>query len=287
MIDPVTGMLIIQGVSAGAQYLSGRAEAKKAERREEEIRSAGIPKMETPQEYFDLYMKAKENKGAQLATMQAQQGMADTAAALQAGGSRALIGGLSAAQRRTDATIAGIGAQAQQQELSALEGLAGAQQRTNMINTQFGAQSYFTDLGAAQAGYQAGRQMQASAINNLAQAGTMAVGAYSDSDYMDIYYPNRGNKSGGGSSNQDSSGKLSGYGSIERGGMLTPGEFSHEDNPIDLVRNGKKIGEATGGEYVFNPTQSKKMKELAEQEKSPLSRYVTTLLNRFEKDAAK
>jgi hypothetical protein len=266
-IDPVTGMLIVQGVTAGAQYLSGRKEAKKAERREEEIRSAGIPKMETPQEYFDLYMKAKENKGAQLATMQAQQGMADTAAALQAGGSRALIGGLSAAQRRTDATIAGIGAQAQQQELSALEGLAGAQQRTNMINTQFGAQSYFTDLGAAQAGYQAGRQMQASAINNLAKAGTSAISAYSTPEYLEKYGDTFFLK--------------------EQGGMLTPGEFSHEENPIDLVRNGKKIGEATGGEYVFNPTQSKKMKKLAEQEKSPLSRYVTTLLNRFEKDAAK
>jgi len=259
MIDPVTGMLIVQGVTAGAQYLSGRKEAKKAEAREEEIRSAGIPRMETPQEYFDLYMKAKENKGAQLATMQAQQGMADTAAALQAGGSRALIGGLSAAQRRTDTTIAGIGAQAQQQELSALEGLAGAQMRTGMMNTQLGAQQYFTDLQGAQMGYQAGRQMQAGAINNLAQAGTMAMSAYADNDYMDKYYGKQG--------------------------MKTPGEFSHDNNPIDLVRDGQKIGEATGGEYIFNPEQSKKMKELAGKEKSPLAKYVVGLLNKFDKKA--
>jgi len=259
MIDPVTGMLIVQGVTAGAQYLSGRKEAKKAEAREEEIRSAGIPRMETPQEYFDLYMKAKENKGAQLATMQAQQGMADTAAALQTGGSRALLGGLSAAQRRTDTTIAGIGAQAQQQELSALEGLAGAQMRTGMMNTQLGAQQYFTDLQGAQMGYQAGRQMQAGAINNLAQAGTMAMSAYADNDYMDKYYGKQG--------------------------MKTPGEFSHDNNPIDLVRDGQKIGEATGGEYIFNPEQSKKMKELAGKEKSPLAKYVVGLLNKFDKKA--
>lgn len=259
MIDPVTGMLIVQGVTAGAQYLSGRKEAKKAEAREEEIRSAGIPKMETPQEYFDLYMKAKENKGAQLATMQAQQGMADTAAALQTGGSRALIGGLSAAQRRTDTTIAGIGAQAQQQELSALEGLAGAQMRTGMMNTQMAGQQYFNDLQGAQMGYQAGRQMQASAINNFAQASTEAMGAYSDTDYMDNYYGKQG--------------------------MKTPGEFSHDNNPIDLVRGGQKIGEATGGEYIFNPKQSKKMKALAGKEKSPLAEYVVGLLNKFDKKA--
>ena len=261
MIDPVTGMLIVQGVTAGAQYLSGRKEAKKAEAREEEIRSAGIPKMETPQEYFDLYMKAKENKGAQLATAQAQQGMADTAMALQAGGSRALIGGLSAAQRRTDTTIAGIGAQAQQQELSALEGLAGAQMRTGMMNTQIGAQGYFNDLQGAQMAYQSGRQMQASAVNNFSAALTESMGAYTDSDYMDKYYG--------------------------KDGMKTPGEFSHDNNPIDLVRNGEKIGEATGGEYIFNPEQSEKMKELASEEKSPLARYVMGLLTKFDKKAAK
>ena len=267
MIDPVTGMLIVQGITAGAQYLSGRKEAKKAEAREEEIRSAGIPKMETPQEYFDLYMKAKENKGAQIATRQAQQGMADTASALQAGGSRALIGGVSAAQRRTDTTVAGIGAQSQQQELSALEGLAGAQMRTGMMNTQLGAQGYFNDLQGAQMGYQAGRQMQASSINNFAKAGTTAMSAYSDADYMEKY---------------GDSGILQFFGEA---GMKTPGEFSHNSNPIDLVKDGQKIGEATGGEYIFNPTQSKKMKKLAGDEKSPLAKYVVGLLNKFDKKA--
>ena len=269
MIDPVTGMLILQGVTAGAQYLSGRKEAKKAEAREEEILSAGIPKMETPQEYFDLYMKAKENKGAQLATAQAQQGMADTAMALQAGGSRALIGGLSAAQRRTDTTIAGIGAQAQQQELSALEGLAGAQMRTGMMNTQIGAQNYMNELGTARNAYQAGRAMQSSAIDNMAAVGQAAISTYGDSNYMDKY---------------GDSGILQYFG---EDGMKTPGEFSHDNNPIDLVRNGEKIGEATGGEYIFNPEQSEKMKKLASEEKSPLAKYVMGLLTKFDKKAAK
>lgn len=41
------------------------------------------------------------------------------------------------------------------------------------------------------------------------------------------------------------------------GGMKTPGEFSHETNPIHMMdKNGNKVGEATGGEYILNPDQS-------------------------------
>lgn len=93
------------------------------------------------------------------------------------------------------------------------------------------------------------------------------MSAYTDSNYMDKY---------------GDSGILQYFG---KDGMKTPGEFSHDSNPIDLVKDGEKIGEATGGEYIFNPTQSKKMKELASKEKSPLAKYVVGLLNKFDKKA--
>ena len=82
----------------------------------------------------------------------------------------------------------------------------------------------------------------------------------------------------------------------EGGVMKTNGEFSHEKNPIDLVQNGEKVGEATGGEYIFNPQQSRKMNELAKKateggSKSQkanamqkLAKFVRTTLKRFEKD---
>ena len=85
---------------------------------------------------------------------------------------------------------------------------------------------------------------------------------------------------------------------FKKGGVTkTKGEFSHEKNPIDLVQNGRKVGEATGGEYIFNPQQSEKMKELAKQATEArsedkrlsamekLAKFVRELLNRFEKDA--
>jgi hypothetical protein len=40
------------------------------------------------------------------------------------------------------------------------------------------------------------------------------------------------------------------------GVMKTPGEFSHKKNPIDIMKDGTKIGEMTGGEYILNPEQS-------------------------------
>jgi hypothetical protein len=45
----------------------------------------------------------------------------------------------------------------------------------------------------------------------------------------------------------------------------TPGEFSHDDNPIDIVQEGAKIGEMTGGEYIFNPKQAEEMRKLSEE----------------------
>ena len=45
----------------------------------------------------------------------------------------------------------------------------------------------------------------------------------------------------------------------EQGAKVTPGEFSHDTNPIDIVQEGTKIGEMTGGQYIFNPQQAGKM----------------------------
>jgi hypothetical protein len=63
------------------------------------------------------------------------------------------------------------------------------------------------------------------------------------------------------------------------GGMMTGGAFNHATNPIDLVQNGQKIGEATGGEYILNPSQAA---AVAKQ-----SSYARKLFKMFEKNAKK
>jgi|TARA_R100000479_G_scaffold64903_2_gene30871 hypothetical protein len=55
----------------------------------------------------------------------------------------------------------------------------------------------------------------------------------------------------------------------EHGGkapMVTPGEFDHDTNPIDMVaEDGTKVGEVTGGELILNPEQSNTIEELVEK----------------------
>lgn len=59
--------------------------------------------------------------------------------------------------------------------------------------------------------------------------------------------------------------------------MITDGEFNHKTNPIDIVQNGVKVGEATGNEVILNPTQAKK---IANQ-----SSYARKLFKSFERKA--
>jgi len=67
----------------------------------------------------------------------------------------------------------------------------------------------------------------------------------------------------------------------EEGGVQkTPGEFDHDDNPIDIVQEGAKIGEMTGGEYIFNPEQAEEMRKLSKDGDTELHEFVRNLLNK-------
>jgi len=73
-------------------------------------------------------------------------------------------------------------------------------------------------------------------------------------------------------------------GKYKMGGVKkTPGEFSHAKNPIDIMKDGAKIGEMTGGEYIFNPRQASTLQSLASKGGSPLHKYVRNLLKEFDK----
>jgi hypothetical protein len=62
---------------------------------------------------------------------------------------------------------------------------------------------------------------------------------------------------------------------MKEGGMVTGGKFDHKTNPIDIVQQGRKVGEMTGGEVILNPSQQKKL--------SKESAYFRTLLKKFNK----
>jgi hypothetical protein len=73
-------------------------------------------------------------------------------------------------------------------------------------------------------------------------------------------------------------------GKYNSGGVQkTPGEFSHAKNPINIMKDGDKIGEMTGGEYIFNPRQASTLQALASKGGSPLHKYVKGLLKEFDR----
>ena len=79
---------------------------------------------------------------------------------------------------------------------------------------------------------------------------------------------------------------LTGYGMQQtvpfmkkQGGMMTNGDFNHSTNPIDIVQNGIKVGEATGQEVILNPKQAA---SIAKE-----SSYARKLFKRFARNAKK
>ncbi len=68
--------------------------------------------------------------------------------------------------------------------------------------------------------------------------------------------------------------------SLEEEVEETPGEFDHDSNPIDIVQDDEKIGEMTGGEYIFNPEQAEMLKQLSEEGDSELHDFVRNLLSK-------
>lgn len=72
---------------------------------------------------------------------------------------------------------------------------------------------------------------------------------------------------------------------------VTPGEFSHEENPIDLVQRdgngeGEKIGEMTGGEAIVPPKNVKEIRHLIEDKDGDgLVELMDNLLTKWDKEA--
>ena len=61
----------------------------------------------------------------------------------------------------------------------------------------------------------------------------------------------------------------------------TPGKFSHKTNPLHIIANGgDKVGEMTGGEYIFNPSQATSLRKHSKSGSSPLHKFVRQMLSK-------
>jgi hypothetical protein len=314
-IEPMTALLIgslIAGGAGAAQIGQGIGQRKKAKTELDRLnRSApdlNAP-ITTPAEYFQAYKDAYNQDVMNRQLESIRTGLAGTTEALAGAGGRALLGGIGAASQQASRQSQNVADAQIRQQLEALQNLASAQERTRgMQENRLGMreQRYQTQLANAQAGFNAATQNIMSGIGQIGGAGmNLAAGGSTT--------PGVGGKTNaatGGSTTSirtspqfanptitkvntspfDLQGQMpSRYRNMrldyKKGGsvMKTPGDFSHKNNPIDLMQGGKKIGEATGGEYIFNPKQMSNIKRYVSQgDKSKLHSYVRSLIKKFE-----
>jgi len=167
---------LLYGIQAAAglgQGIYGYTQMQRAKEREALLRAQGMPEMQTPQEYFDLYQNASRSKQFEQEKAMTQSILASNLATLQSGGSRALIGGAGAAQLTAQRGIASAAERDFARQQQALGQLAAAQQRTAQLNFQAQSNQYARDLMAAQAGYQAGAETMISGAETAIGAGAL------------------------------------------------------------------------------------------------------------------
>jgi hypothetical protein len=263
-MDPMTLALIAKGIISGAEAVGGMVQSKKAKAEYEELKKKGVPKMSTPQEYYELYRKAQLDKGMQLEQAQIQNTMASSLAALERGGSRSLIGAAPSVMAQTSTDMAKAAQAGYEREAAALEKLADARLQANRFNLETSAQQYAMDKQAAAQAFTSGRQTMSNAFGDLASTGAELADLYPD---LKI----------GRDKTQEIDGKKNG------GAIKTPGKFSHDTNPLHVVNNqGKKVAEVTGEEVlVFNPSQVKSLYKESEKGNTNLHKKVRSLLKKF------
>ena len=66
---------------------------------------------------------------------------------------------------------------------------------------------------------------------------------------------------------------------------ISPGEESHEKNPIDMVQDGMKIGELTGGEFIMPSKDADKVSEFKEGDSEALFMLMDKLVTKWKKKA--
>ena len=226
---------------------------------------------DTYKKYLDMAM---QDPMADFQRKEAMRNQAESLGALRSGGARALLGGLGATQARTANQMEQIAAGEQARKLGALKTFGGIeQQQENMriremlrdargdlglARTQYGDAT----LGERQAQLMDMQSQQAFRQGLVSSAGDVLGFLNEEGAFGDFFNM----PSGGG-------------GEVPGGekGMKLPGEFSHDTNPIDLMQSGRKVGEATGDEYIVNPEQARKI--------SKESKFARQLFKKFEKRA--
>ena len=234
-----------------------------------------------PSEYAEMLKLSRQADLEQKRLEELNRTLATGIGAAQQAGGRAVVGALPAMVRAGDVGAQNILAQRQAAQLAALQmGAAGAEKEISREMAREQQQRM-----AAQAAVEGGLQNIAGAVGGIGKAAVLGsfdmkkdqrpdvASPLSEQDVASLTFEESG-------LNQEQIDALLrardlGVLGFKEGGMMTGGKFSHKTNPIDIVQEGKKVGEMTGGEVILNPAQQKKL--------SQESAYFRSLLKKFNK----
>ena len=297
------GKLIGQYGPALAQFIGGRKAASNleddsaaaqaaAEQKYNDLK-ANMPQYGVGSAWNQYLAQSKQDPAADMQRQIAAEQEATSIGALKSGGAKALLGGLGASQRQAAQSRMGVEAQSAARQQSALGEFAGQQQRVQDMNVGTAQQIDAREMQRQQqiADQSSYNQNMAGMMKTQAAGNAIGgvLGAFGQGDLEGVFNGmdlsglrgmfggnqrakaarDRDNALSSTITDQQMAGlETSTPGFFKRsGGMVTPGEFSHETNPIDMLKDGAKIGEMTGGEVILNPEQQE---EVAKQ--SPIFR---------------
>lgn len=233
------------------QTIYGMATLRSANKEMESL-LANAPKLTLPSAYNQYAERALSDTMLRSQTEAINRNLSSSAMALGQAGGRALVGGLQSQVSSAEQSQLQAQAMQNQQAMQGLGVLGQAQERLRDATEQrFGMQ-----YQAADAAKQAALANIGAGLKTTAMGATVGFGSYGEGkEFGSFSNGKKVNKSQEGA--LDVVNQLWLSGGFNKGGKLK-GEFSHESNPIDMVdKNGNKVGEATGGEYIINPSQAK------------------------------
>ena len=312
-IEPITLMAIAAGAKGLGSIIQGRQAKKAAERQAELDRQMALEAQAESDTliadalaqqaeyglaptYNELRKTVMEDPAADLQRQEALRSEAEQIQALKTGGARALLGGLNQVDASTADRFAKIAADESARRKAGLQTIAGAEQE---VGTRKFLQASDELASARDLRESAlGAEADAAALENkgrLAQAQGITEGITSMvSEGLELAAGEMGGDNdtdtdvlGDGEDGMKIPRFSEGGMTFEEGAALmrgeTPGEFSHDRNPIDIMQDGAKIGEMTGGEGIVSPEDMGKMEQLAGKGDTPLHKFVRSWFKKINK----
>ena len=212
----ISGMAVGAITSAVPQALAAYQGFRAQQQAKAETASlkAMMPSMTSQEDYYNYYQKQSQLLNQSKLQNQMDQSLAAGAKTLQSAGSRGVLGGTQGMVGQAQSTKADLTQQQGQQLLGAYEKMIGAKEMDR--------QRILGQIGAAQQQQTAG---MATTLQGLQGLGDTALSAGLEYDKIQKgYYNGKGTGSGTGTGTQSGKEGMT----IEK----TPGEFSHEKNPL-------------------------------------------------------